>query len=69
MEQRWVIKLANKYLVVSDREEMFTDNIWRTLLEATRFHSEQLALEALIEYRSTFNWGGIFQIEKIFISR
>lgn len=76
METYWVIKSFYKsseqyFFRPNDSGSLFysdmiwSDNIW----SSTKFESEESAIKQLKEGRTKYHWGGIYQIEKIFISR
>lgn len=44
---------------------IWSDNIWGS----TKFKNEEEAIDQLKEGREKYHWGGIYQIQKIYISR
>ncbi len=76
METYWVIKSFYKsneqyFSKTTIEKDMFSspriwsDNIW----SSTKFETEQEAVDMLEVGRFKYQWGGIYQIEKIYISR
>jgi len=75
MNEFFVIKLFKKldvfYFYHCIGKELSSENCWQeaTPYSATKFYTYAQALEQLKEGREKYNWGGIFQIEKIFVCR
>jgi len=75
MEIYWVIKQWNIsnwiYLSIGQEKEMYGHSPWNeeSPYGATKFNTRVEAMEQLQIGRKKFHWGGVFMIDKIYISR
>jgi len=76
METYWVIKSFYKaneqyfFNTTNERDLYSSERIWsNNIWSSTKFETEQEAVDFLEVGRFKYHWGGIYQIEKIYVSR